>query len=706
MRQALFIVLIFVSGSVGAQVINRAEYFIDIDPGKGNGTAVVVPAPSNNVNFSFTVPTISLTNGFHVLGFRSKESITGFWSHSMYNTFFVVPPASVPNAVNITKAEYFIDTDPGNGSGVNVAIGTVPNPTVAFTVPLTSLPAGFHTLHFRTRDNQNKWSIAHIQTFYIVPPTPGATSTNLVKAEYFFDVDPGQGNGNALTISSGATQTNSFPISINGLAAGFHRLNVRYKDNVNTWSHAHQQIFYITPQNSFSATNIVRVEYYVDTDPGYGLGTAATFTTGATVDLLPLAINTTGVPSGNHVLYVRAKDDKGFWSDISTGTFTISNCTPPTQPTVDDQSRCGAGTITLTATGATGTQQYRWYDDPIAGTQVGSGSPFTTPTLSASKMFYTTLYDPSTLCESSRVQVNATVVTFAKPILNTSGTITLCEGGSVFLQAPAGFNNYVWSNGETTQQITASLSGNYSVTVGDGSCFSVNSDPVNLTLITAPAKPTIQITGDICSGSPVVLSGPVGLAVYSWSTGANTQSITVNQSGTYSLSVKDALGCQSLSSDPVTIGNVATATITHVDNTLIASVGNSFQWFSFGQQIPGATKQILEISLFETEIIAVEITQGNCTTRSEDFIYLITEAESEINEIQVYPNPVTEYLTIKNSQSLSGFVSIHDALGKSLLVQSLLDGENNFDIKHYAYGSYWIVIKSADRSKVFKIQKQ
>lgn len=706
MRYFYCLIFLLIGGSVGAQVINHAEYFIDTDPGNGNGISAPVSSPSANVDFAFTVPTTSLSSGFHTLGLRTRQTGTGFWSHATYSTFYVVPLQTASNSTNIVRAEYFYDVDPGNGMGVNVPIANVPNPTVSFTSPTTSLTPGFHTLHFRTKDDQDKWSIAHIQTFYIVPPPPGVVSSNLVKAEYFFDADPGQGNGVALTITPSPTQNNSFPISISSLTAGFHRLNVRYQDNANTWSHVHQQIFYITPQNSFPASNIVRVEYYVDTDPGYGLGTAATFTTGATVDLLPLPINTTGIPSGNHVLYVRAKDDQGFWSDIASGPFTISNCIPPSQPVVADESRCGDGTIAFTATGATGTQEYRWYDDPVAGTQLGTGSPFTTASLTTNQIFYATVYDPTTLCESARVAVNATVINFPKPTLNTSGTITLCEGGNVFLQAQAGFNAYLWSTGETTQQITASISGSYFVAVGDGNgCFSENSAPVTLTLITAPAKPDVTVTGDICSGSPVVLSGPVGMVGYVWSTGATTPSITVNQAGSYSLRVVDGVGCQSVSSDPIVIGNVVPATITLVDNTLIASSGTSFQWFLFGEPIPGATKQILEINLFEVGIYTVEITQGNCTSRSSDFIYLITDAESSVEGIKVFPNPVSEKLTITNPNVQGVNSKIYDALGRIITSKPLEPGENIFDVKEFAKGMYWVVIETKSGTRLFKIQK-
>jgi hypothetical protein len=706
MRLAFIITILLTGSTVVAQVINRAEYFIDADPGNGNGTVIAVTSPSASVNFLFTVPTTSLTSGFHILGFRSRESGTGFWSHATYSTFYIVATPPSQNATNITKAEYFFDVDPGNGFGVNVPISTSASITTAFNTPTTALSPGFHTLHFRTKDDRDKWSIAHIQTFYIVPPPPSSPSNNLVKAEYFFDADPGQGNGVTLTIAASSTHNNSFPIPITGLTEGFHRLNVRYKDNANTWSIAHQQIFYVLPQNSLPATNVTRVEYYVDTDPGYGQATAATITTGPNVDLTPMTVNTTGVPSGNHVLYVRARDDKGFWSDVVSGPFSISNCIPPSQPVVNDQSRCGVGTISFTATGATGAQEYRWYEDVFATATVATGSPFQTPSLNTTKNYYVSIYDPATTCESARRLAIATVTIIAKPTLNLNGDISFCEGNSIFLRAPSGFSNYLWSNGSTSQQILATTAGDYFVKTGNVSgCLSENSDTVSVDVIPAPAKPTIAVTGgDLCSVGSVVLSGPTGFE-YIWSTGVTTQDVTISQAGTFTLSIRNANGCQSAPSDPIVLSaGQAQAFITLVGNTLVTVPGDAYQWFRNGVVVTGATQQTFEINALDFAIYSVQVTTNGCSSTSDDFIYLITDVEQNKSAFRVYPNPASETLFVELSESINE-IRIIDSTGKSWHESEAPKGLHTVNVSELPQGTYYLRIKSHDDVIVFKLQK-
>lgn len=50
-------------------------------------------------------------------------------------------------------------------------------------------------------------------------------------------------------------------------------------------------------------------------------------------------------------------------------------------------SRCGTGTVDISASGSAGSTIY-WYDVPSGGLPIGSGSPFTTPSIAATTNFY------------------------------------------------------------------------------------------------------------------------------------------------------------------------------------------------------------------------------------------------------------------------------------------------------------------------------
>ena len=79
--------------------------------------------------------------------------------------------------------------------------------------------------------------------------------------------------------------------------------------------------------------------------------------------------------------------------------------------------------------------------------------------------------------------------------VTTSGPTSFCAGGSVQLTASAG-TSYVWSNGATTQSITAATTGNYSCTVA-GTC---GSDQTPVTAVTNNVTTPPAGTGAILSG--------------------------------------------------------------------------------------------------------------------------------------------------------------------------------------------------------------
>ena len=61
---------------------------------------------------------------------------------------------------------------------------------------------------------------------------------------------------------------------------------------------------------------------------------------------------------------------------------------PAAPPAAAPRARCGAGTVTLTATGAPAGGGYEWFADPVSGAVLGTGAGFTTPNLTATTTYY------------------------------------------------------------------------------------------------------------------------------------------------------------------------------------------------------------------------------------------------------------------------------------------------------------------------------
>lgn len=156
----------------------------------------------------------------------------------------------------------------------------------------------------------------------------------------------------------------------------------------------------------------------------------------------------------------------------------------------------------------------------------------------------------SNWCTSTSSTINVDVTPGpAAPTITASGPTTLCSGGSVVLTSSQSTNN-IWSTGETTQSITVTTPGNYTVNYTSGGCTSQTSQP---TTVTVYSQPVITASGPttFCAGQNVTLTSSA-TSGNTWSNGLTTSSIVVSTTGTYTVTSNQA-GCPPLTSAPVSI---------------------------------------------------------------------------------------------------------------------------------------------------------
>ena len=140
---------------------------------------------------------------------------------------------------------------------------------------------------------------------------------NITRVEYYIDNDPGYNKATPLSIEPAAMLDSvSFNISLSPLNTGVHIVGIRSKDANGAWSLDNKWLF-LKPYpkaNNTPQPNITRVEYYIDTDPGYGNGTAVTIVAGKDLTNLAINIDLNTVTSGVHVVGIRSQDANGAWS--------------------------------------------------------------------------------------------------------------------------------------------------------------------------------------------------------------------------------------------------------------------------------------------------------------------------------------------------------------------------------------------------------
>jgi len=118
-------------------------------------------------------------------------------------------------------------------------------------------------------------------------------------------------------------------------------------------------------------------------------------------------------------------------------------------------------------------------------------------------------------CVNLSVKVEVEADPIQTPVIfTTNGETEVCEGSSVELVGPSGFTSYTWSNGQTTQNISPSVTGNYTLTI-QGICQAFTSLP--LSIIAHPlASLTTQQNVSIPDYNNVQLTATSNASTVNW----------------------------------------------------------------------------------------------------------------------------------------------------------------------------------------------
>ncbi len=191
-----------------------------------------------------------------------------------------------------------------------------------------------------------------------------------------------------------------------------------------------------------------------------------------------------------------------------------------------------------------------------------NGDTTQTTTISTSGIYSVAVTGNNGCTGSSLVPIAVTVNPNPSAIITPAGAITFCEGDTALLTTPeSGIVSYSWSNGEITQNISVSDSGNYFVIVTDTNGCSGTSATTTVTVNPLPPAPSIIIYDDTLissssTGNQWYLNGVL-------IPGATSQYYTLTQNGSYSVSYTDStFGCYSLS-DTMNFNSVSVETISN-----------------------------------------------------------------------------------------------------------------------------------------------
>ncbi len=423
----------------------------------------------------------------------------------------------------------------------------------------------------------------HISTIDLtehIPPTVTITGDlNICDGEITtLTVDAGFLN---YSWSDGVTTTNSLPVNSSG------SYSVTVTDNNGC-----------TGESSVIVVANNELEVFIDGGTTFCEGGSTTLDAGtwAGYSWLPFGENIQQITASTTDTYtVIVTDDNGCTGSSSIQVMQDDELSPTIN---GNENVCEGSTTTLSVFGTFTT--YEW--DTNEGTEsieVGAGD------------YSVTVTDASGCSGSSQI----TVTTTNAEQVTIDGETELCDGEIIDLTAVGTFSSYAWSNQLTSQSITINAEGEYSVTATDNNgCTSSTS--VNVTVNTL-ASPNIVGPDILCEGSDAILSAGGPFTTYAWSTNEDTQDITINSGGSYTVTVTDAFGCEASSS--VAINELPNPTVSILGSTTfcpdgftILSLNSTFESVTWSP----SNETLSEIMVDTEGTISVFVTDANGCTGS------------------------------------------------------------------------------------------
>ncbi|CAN5818712.1 hypothetical protein BH11BAC7_BH11BAC7_12280 [soil metagenome] len=282
----------------------------------------------------------------------------------------------------------------------------------------------------------------------------------------------------------------------------------------------------------------------------------------------------------------------------------------------NDTTICNANPFSVTLTAQSGFINYLWSTGATTQSII-----VTTP----GDYWVDANFGCGVLRDTLTVSTQATV----EQLYSLGPDSTICSASNlpITLNAPAGFNNYLWSTSSTTASTTTTPPGivwvqsNYACGTVSDSVFIASYNSGNF---------SIGNDTTLCSNSPIILDAGSGFDAYTWNAGSTIQTQQINQAGIYSVIVTIDHGCSlydtlvALNNFPP-VSNFADSLIVCKEdnyqlNVTDGNINTTYQWNT------GANTTAILIT--ETGTYSVTAT-NECGTTSDSIYITLKECDGD-----------------------------------------------------------------------------
>jgi gliding motility-associated-like protein len=278
------------------------------------------------------------------------------------------------------------------------------------------------------------------------------------------------------------------------------------------------------------------------------------------------------------------------------------------------------------------------------------------------------------------MQIDSFVVEMVDPQIQLPPDTTICGNQFTLDATHPDATSYLWQDGSTLPTYTATQGGTYYVSAVVQGCDVF--DVINLTLI--PTEAVDIADASTCSGVPIVLDATISNpnTTYIWSNGMTTPSVSLDQSGVYSVTITHDNLCTSSDSAEIQFGSITVElgsdkTICSGDNASFdaTQAGDvSYAWSN------GSNQAILTVS--ESGVYTVTVSTAEGCVAQDNVTLTVTPPLTPFSLGSDWEVCRGESILLNAPQAVAG------------ITRTWQDGTNSDTYSPTESGIYWLELKS------------
>jgi len=726
--------------------------------------SAVVATVNTTPTITSTTPATRCGSGSVTISATASAGTIWWYDAPTAGTLLASGTSFSPN-VTVTTT-YYVETTLNGCTSPRTAVVVTVNttPTITSTTPASRCDAGTVTLQATASSGTLNWYAAPTGGTSLGTGTSYTTPSISSTTTYYVEATLGTCNSTRTPVTATINVTPSITSTSPSQVCDSGTVTLGATANAGTlnWYSSASGGSVLGSGNSFTTPSIsTTTTFYVEAVNGSC--TSVRVPVVATVNTTPTITSTTDATvcgQGGGTLFATASAGTVYWYNVASGGSAITTGTSlsvsggsgtfyaeavnngcvsvrvavnytyipiPQITVVGSASRCGNGSVTLTTNSDSGT--INWYDAPVGGNLVATGTSYTTPSLSSTTSYYVEAAN-GTCISASRTAITATIN--AIPVITSTTPASRCGDGSLTLQATASIGTINWYNAPTGGTLVATggtfttpvlgTTTIYYVEVVNGGCNSART-AVNATVF-AVATITSTTPASRCDAGSLTLNATSNVGTLSWYDapsggtllGSGTSFTTPSISVSTTYYVEATNGSCTSARVAVTASINPTAAPTGFANQtfcagetvgLISVTGSNIIWYdapSSGNIIPVGTPLVSGTTYYASQTVtscesptrlAVTMTLGGCLG-TEEFV---------ANVIKLYPNPVVDFVTISSTEMMTN-LEVVNILGQIVFSKSVNENETTIDMSRYSSGSYIVRVLVDDKVKIFKVIKK